>query len=62
MSREKKDAKALNCKLTSSTWDALDEHCKETGTNKTFVVEKAVQKYLKEFQEQQDKLKKLTKI
>ena len=59
MSRQKKEFKALNCKLEVSIWDALDEHCSSTGRNKTFVVEKAIQQYLKTYQEQQDKLKQL---
>lgn len=62
MSRQKKEFKALNCKLESTIWDALDEHCKETGSNKTFVVEKAVQKYLQEYQEQQSKIKQLNDL
>lgn len=57
MSRQKKEFKALNCKLETTIWDALDEHCKDTGTNKTFVVEKAVEQYLQNYQKQQDMLK-----
>ena len=59
MSRQKKDFKALNCKLDSTIWDALDNHCEETGISKTFAVEKAVKKYLEDYQEQQNKLKEL---
>ena len=57
MSRQKKEFKALNCKLETIIWEALDEHCKDTGTNKTFVVEKAVEQYLQNYQKQQDMLK-----
>lgn len=57
MSRQKKEFKALNCKLETTIWNALDEHCKDTGTNKTFVVEKAVKQYLQNYQKQQDMLK-----
>ena len=59
MSRQKKDFKALNCKLDATIWDALDNHCEETGISKTFAVEKAVKKDLEDYQEQQNKLKEL---
>lgn len=59
MSRQKKDFKALNCKLDATIWDALDEHCKDTGINKTFAVEKAIKQYLQNYQEQQAILKQL---
>lgn len=59
MARQKKEFKALNCKLESNIWDKLDEYCKETGANKTFVVEKALNNFLTDYQEKQDKLKEL---
>ena len=59
MARQKKEFKALNCKLQSNIWDKLDEYCKETGANKTFVVEKALNQYLTLYQEKQNKLKEL---
>ena len=59
MARQKKEFKALNCKLQSNIWDKLDEYCKETGASKTFVVEKALNNFLIDYQEKQDKLKEL---
>lgn len=61
MSRQKKVYKALNCKLNQKIWIALDEHCKETGTSKTFVVEKAVKQLLNDYQSQKEFLEKFGK-
>ena len=61
MAREKKDFKALNCKLDSSIWDALDQYCTDTGSNKTFVVEKALMLYLDKQKEQQAILRQFNK-
>ena len=59
MARQKKEFKALNCKLESNIWDKLDEYSKDTGANKTFVVEKALNNFLTDYQEKQNKLKEL---
>lgn len=58
MSRRKKDYKALNCLVYSNIWDRLDEHCKDIGTNKTFIVEKALQEYLDKCDKQKQLLEK----
>ena len=61
MARQKKNYKALNCKVEITIWQNLDEHCKNTGSNKTFVVEKAIQQYLRSYEEQQNILNQLNK-
>ena len=61
MSRQKKDFKALNCKLELVVWNALDQHCKKTGVSKTFVAEKAIEKYLDSYNNQQEILKQFDK-
>lgn len=48
MGREKKDAKPFGCKFDREIFEKLEEFCKISGQNKTFVVERAVEKYLDE--------------
>lgn len=53
--RPSKPSKALNCQIKEEIWIALDEYCRTTGVNKTFVAEKSISEYL-------DKQKKQKKI
>ena len=46
MSRAKKDAVVLNCKIETDIMKRLDEHCKRTGQTKTTAVERAIVKYI----------------
>ncbi len=48
MPREKKDAKAFGCKFDREIFERLEEFCQLSGQPKTAVVERAVDKYLKE--------------
>lgn len=48
MSREKKDAKNFTCKFDRTIFEKLEEFCRLSGQSKTAVVERAVDKYLKE--------------
>lgn len=48
MSREKKDAKNFTCKFDRTIFERLEEFCQLSGQSKTAVVERAVDKYLKE--------------
>lgn len=48
MSREKKDAKNFTCKFDRTIFERLEEFCRLSGQSKTAVVERAVDKYLKE--------------
>lgn len=47
MARKKKEHRVLNCKIRRDVWEMLDVYCSETGINKTFVTEKALEQYLK---------------
>ena len=46
MPQTKKDYKNFGCKLDRVTFERLEEFCAISGQNKTFVVERAIQKYL----------------
>ena len=48
MPREKKNYRNFACKLDTAVFEKLDEFCRMSGQNKTFVVERAIQKYLDE--------------
>ena len=61
MSRQKKEQKALNCRLDAAIWNELNDYCEENGTNKTFVVEKALKQYLSNYKKQQSILKQFVK-
>ena len=46
MARQKKDGKFLNCYVNKDLVERLTKYSTETGISKTFIVEKALQKYL----------------
>ena len=48
MPREKKNYRNFACKLDAEVFEKLNEFCKISGQNKTFVAERAIQKYLDE--------------
>ena len=45
MSRERKDARALNIKLATPEYDQLDKFCNETGMNKTEAIEQILGRF-----------------
>ena len=49
MARAKKDGKFLNCYIDRAVFDRLEEYCQKTAFPKTTVLEKALKKYLSEF-------------
>ena len=46
MPRKKKEAIAFSCKFDKGIFERLEEFCSLSRQNKTFVVERAVDKYL----------------
>ena len=58
MARAKKDAKNFACKFDKEIFNRLEEYCRLSGQNKTFVVERAVRKYLDQNFEKMRKLSK----
>ena len=49
MPRQKKDNESLNIRLAKALSEQLNEHCRETGITKTFVVEKALTMYFEDY-------------
>lgn len=49
MPQHKKDFIPLNCKLDKEIAEDLDKFIKETGLSKTTTVEKALKKYIDEY-------------
>ena len=58
MPREKKDSRHFSCKFDAGIFEKLEKFCEMSGQNKTFVVERAVQKYI---DENYEKVKEFTK-
>ncbi|WP_295567570.1 RepB family protein [uncultured Holdemanella sp.] len=51
MPKPKKDWKALNIKIQSEVYEALEKYCEDTGQSKTVVVEYILSKAFKEYKE-----------
>ena len=56
MPRQKKDNESLNIRLAKALSEQLNEHCRETGITKTFVVEKALSMYFADYKKKQELL------
>jgi len=54
MPRQKKENETLNIRLAKTLSKQLNEHCKETGITKTFVVEKALTMYFDDYRKKQE--------
>ncbi len=48
MPRAKKEAENYSCKIAIDVYRMLEEYCKVSGLSKTAVVEKAIERYVKE--------------
>ena len=49
MPRPKKEYKPISCKISKDTYDKLEEMCSVVGFTKTKAIEKALERYYKEF-------------
>ena len=49
MPRPKKDFEPINCKIEREIAEKLEKMCEDTGLSKTKVVEKALIKYIEEY-------------
>ena len=58
MPRQKKDSVNFGCKFNREIHENLEEFCKISGQSKTIVVERAVEKYLRENMEPMKELAK----
>lgn len=61
MPRQKKDNEPLNIRLDRTLSERLNEHCRETGITKTFVVEKALTMYFEDYKKKQELLNAVVK-
>jgi len=59
MTRQKKEAKALNIRLESGVMRDLEKFCDETGVSKTTATEKILRQYLDEYFSKPEKDRKL---
>jgi len=48
MPRAKKESENFSCKIATDVYRMLEEYCKVSGLSKTAVVEKAIERYVKE--------------
>lgn len=55
MPRAKKDGKFLNCYVDKEIFVKLEQYCEKTSIPKTAVVEKALSRYLMQFEDLIDK-------
>lgn len=62
MPRQKKDNESLNIRLAKALSEQLNEHCRETGITKTFVVEKALSMYFEDYQKKQELIDAAKKV
>lgn len=49
MSRPKKDSEFLHCRINRNIFENLDKLCEETGFTKTTAVERALKRYIEEY-------------
>lgn len=49
MARSKKPGHYFNCKLEQSVYNGLDKLCKDTGLEKTVVVERALRMFIEDY-------------
>ncbi len=61
MPRQKKENESLNIRLDKALSEQLAEHCRETGITKTFVVEKALSMYFKDYKKKQELINSASK-
>ena len=59
MSKPKKDARPFSIRMAVETYNRMDKYCAETGVPKTTVIERALNMYLDDYEETQEKLKHL---
>ena len=62
MARVKKESTPMSVRMDTAIFERLEGFCKESGQSKTFAIERAVNKYIDEYEEQMKKLQKLGKL
>lgn len=59
MAREKKESTPMSVRMETAIFERLEGFCKTSGMTKTVAIERAVNKYIDEYEEQQRKLKRI---
>jgi len=59
LARKKKDGKYLNVMINSDVYARLAKYCEVVGQTKTIAVERALDSFIKEYDDKAEKLKRL---
>ena len=62
MARVKKESTPMSVRMDTAIFERLEGFCKTSGQTKTVAIERAVNKYIDEYEEQMKKLQKLGKL
>ena len=59
MVKQKKDSKPMSLRMDSATFNRLQSYCNQSGQSKTVAIERAVNKYIDEYDARLKKLETL---
>ena len=59
MARPRKESHPITVRLEQNIYDQLNDFCERSGQPKTVAIERAVSKYIDEYEEQMKKLEKI---
>ena len=51
MAKPRKEAQPLSIRMDKPTFDSLNEYCEDSGQSKTVAIERAINKYIDEYEE-----------
>lgn len=57
MARPKKDCKPFSIRMEQTVFDRLSWYCEQSGQTKTVAIERAVMRYIDEYEKQQSLIK-----
>ena len=59
MAKKIKDSKPFSLRMDTATFERLQSYCKDAGQSKTVAIERAINKYIDEYDKQMKKLEKI---
>ena len=59
MARPRKEGQYINVRVATDVYNRIDEICAEAGHTKSYVVEKALSDFIKEYETKQEALKSI---
>lgn len=59
MGRPKKDYKPFSVRMDADTFERLEEYCKVSGQSKTVAIERALNRFIDEYEERMRKLEEI---